>query len=57
MAEKKKLREWGTMIGCGVICGVFMFIAFATQSGFSPEALVGAIIGGVITGALMQLMT
>ncbi len=57
MVKKRTIKEYATMIGCGVICGVFMFIAFATQTGFSIEALVGAVVGGTITGVLMQLMT
>jgi len=57
MSKKDKLKQYGTMIGCGVICGLFMWIAFTTQSGFSGKALVGAVVGGTITGILMQWMT
>jgi hypothetical protein len=57
MVDKVKLKQWFTMLLCGLICGLFMWIAFTTQSGFSAKALVGAAVGGLITGALMQLMT
>jgi hypothetical protein len=52
-----RIKQWLTMLGCGAICGIFMWIAFATQFGIDIKAGVGALIGGLIVGALMQLMT
>ena len=51
-----------TMIVAGIICGVMLWIAIglvAIRQGGNPftlESLIGACIGGVITGVIMHLL-
>ena len=51
-----------TMIVAGILCGVMLWIAIglvAIRSGadaFTFESLIGACIGGVITGLIMHLL-
>ena len=52
-----KVKQWATMVGCGMICGLMMWIGFSAMTGIDVKAFVGAMVGGAITGALMQLMT
>ena len=47
-----------TLIGSGIICGVCMWIAFSFVGGsIDLEALSGAIVGGVVSGAAIYALT
>lgn len=57
MKMNAKAKEWLTMCGCGAICGVCIWVALSYWSTWDMKALVGSILGGIATGAIMQLMT
>ena len=58
--SKVKAKVFATMAGCGIICGVMMWIAVGGLGMPVNEEfiqyLVGGIMGGFVTGALMYIL-
>lgn len=55
---KKSIKILLTMIVCGIICGFMMWLAFGfISSDFNPENLSGAIVGGMVVGYIMYLLS
>lgn len=54
----KSLKILLTMIGCGIICGFMLWLAFGFIShDFSPDNLSGAVVGGIVVGIIMYLLS
>lgn len=52
-----KLKPLAMMVGIGVACGVMLWIALWAASGiYDTESIVGAVMGGAVTGLIMHVL-
>lgn len=55
---KESIKILITMLVCGIICGFLIWLSIGfISSDFSPENLSGAVVGGVVVGFIMYILS